>query len=52
MREPPLATLHEMQTIYSLEDLYDLLEMASVDGHNRRMVEKHYEQERERANRD
>jgi len=29
-----LATLHELQTVYGLEDAYDLLEVAMVDGHN------------------
>jgi hypothetical protein len=29
------ATLHELQTVYSLEDAYKLLEMAMVDLHNR-----------------
>jgi len=35
-----LATLHECQTIYGLEDIYDLLEVALVDGHNRRVMSK------------
>ena len=30
-----LATLHELETVYSLEDLQDLLEVAMVDNHNR-----------------
>lgn len=30
-----LATLHETQTIYSLEDCYDILEIANVDAYNR-----------------
>lgn len=29
-----LATLHELQTVYGLEDAYDLLEIASVDAYN------------------
>lgn len=29
-----LATLHELQTIYSLEDAHDLLEVALVKGEN------------------
>jgi hypothetical protein len=29
-QEPRLATLHELQTIYSLEDLYDFLEIIEV----------------------
>jgi hypothetical protein len=35
-----LATLHELQTIYSLEDLYDLMEIASVEAYNRRLIDK------------
>lgn len=33
-----LATLHELDTIYGVEDLYDLLEILAVDNHNRRLV--------------
>jgi hypothetical protein len=29
-----LATLHELQTIYGVKDLYDLLEVAIVDTYN------------------
>jgi hypothetical protein len=29
-----LATLHELQTVYGLEDAYDLLEIASIDAYN------------------
>ena len=36
-----LATLHELQTIYNLEDLYDLLELAAVDSYNRGVLQKH-----------
>ncbi len=28
------ATLHELQTIYGLEDLYDMLEIVIVDNYN------------------
>lgn len=31
-----LATLHEMQTVYSLEDAYDMAEIIAVDAHNQR----------------
>ena len=34
-----LATLHECQTVYGVEDLYDLIEIAAVDDHNRRMMD-------------
>ena len=33
-----LATLAELQTVYGVEDLYDLLEVAAVDAHNRELV--------------
>jgi hypothetical protein len=33
-----LATLHELQTVYGLEDAYDLLELLSVDGYNERLT--------------
>jgi hypothetical protein len=35
-----LATLHELQTVYSLRDLYDLLEIAAVRAYNRRVLDK------------
>jgi hypothetical protein len=33
-----LATLHELQTAYGAQDLYDLLEIIVVDGHNERVM--------------
>jgi hypothetical protein len=33
-----LATLHELQTIYGLADLHDLLEIILVDSHNERVA--------------
>ncbi|EIC83982.1 hypothetical protein SPM24T3_13735 [Serratia sp. M24T3] len=33
-----LATLYECQTVYCLEDVYDLLEIASVDNHNTKIL--------------
>ena len=33
-----LATLHECQTVYGVEDVYLLLEVAAVDAHNKRVV--------------
>ena len=30
-----LATLHELQTVYGVEDCYNLAEIVSVDTHNR-----------------
>lgn len=38
-----LATLHELGTVYSVEDAHDLLEIATVDGHNRRVLRKQEE---------
>jgi hypothetical protein len=35
-----LATLHELQTVYGAEDLYDLLEVIAVDAHNERVLSK------------
>jgi hypothetical protein len=29
-----MASLHELQTVYSVEDAYNLLEIFSVNGHN------------------
>lgn len=31
-----LATLHELQTVYGIEDAYRLLEVVGVDNHNKR----------------
>ncbi|MDE1007003.1 MAG: transcription elongation factor GreA [Paraburkholderia fungorum] len=35
-----LATLHELQTVYGAEDLYNLLEVIAVDSHNERVLSK------------
>ena len=32
------ATLHDLQTVYSLQDAYDLLEIVNVDAHNQRIL--------------
>lgn len=32
------ATLHELDTVYSLEDVYDMLEISTIDAHNRRIM--------------
>jgi hypothetical protein len=29
-----LATLHELSTVYGIEDVYDLLEVIAVDAYN------------------
>jgi 4-diphosphocytidyl-2C-methyl-D-erythritol kinase len=33
-----LATLHELSTVYSLQDCYDMLDIMAVDAHNRRVL--------------
>ncbi|CAB3664361.1 hypothetical protein LMG26842_05703 [Achromobacter dolens] len=30
--------LHDLQTVYGAEDLYNLLEVIAVDAHNRRVL--------------
>lgn len=32
--------MRDMATVLSIEDCYDLLEVASVDAHNRRILNK------------
>ena len=32
------ATLAELQSVYGLEDMYDLIEVLMVDAHNRRIA--------------
>lgn len=34
------ATLYELQTIYSLEDMYDMLEVIQVDAANTYIINK------------
>lgn len=33
-----MATLHELQTIYGVQDAYDMLEIINVDDHNQRLA--------------
>lgn len=33
-----LATLHELQTIYGIEDAWDLLEIIMIDRHNEQLM--------------
>jgi hypothetical protein len=33
-----LATLAELETVYSLADLYDMIEVLMVDSNNRRVA--------------
>lgn len=35
-----LATLHELDTVYGTQDVYDMLEIISVDNHNLRILNK------------
>lgn len=46
--ERPQVTLHELQTVYSLEDVYKLIEVGMVDAHNARLVAKRQQEEMRR----
>lgn len=35
------ATLHELQTVYGVRDLYNLLEIVMVDFYNKQRLAKH-----------
>jgi hypothetical protein len=35
-----MASLHELDTVYGLDDVYDFLEIMAVDAHNRRLLHK------------
>lgn len=35
-----LASLHELDTIYGVEDCFDLLEVARVDALNQKIIDK------------
>lgn len=35
-----LATLDQLQTVYGVEGMYDLIEVAAVDVHNRNIAMK------------
>lgn len=32
------ATLHELDTVYGVEDLWDMLEIISIEAHNQRIL--------------
>jgi hypothetical protein len=36
----PGVTLKDLQTFYSVEDVYDMLEVAAVNAHNREVMSK------------
>lgn len=38
-----LTTLHELQTVYGLRDLWDLIEINAVDAHNQSVMTKENE---------
>jgi hypothetical protein len=47
--DQPRVTLIELQTVYSLQDLYDVIEVGMVRAHNEYALAKwHAEQERRR----
>ena len=46
--ERPSVTLVELQTVYGLEDLYDLLEVAAVNAENARIDAERQRQRRRR----
>jgi hypothetical protein len=35
-----LASFHELQTVYSTEDMFNLMEIAAVNAHNRWLASK------------
>jgi len=35
-----MATLHELQSVYGAEDLYNMLEILVVDNYNERVLNK------------
>lgn len=35
-----LAKLHELDTVYGTEDMWDLIEIATVDDYNRALMQK------------
>lgn len=35
-----MATLHELDSIYGLEDVYDMMEIITVDSYNRMTIAK------------
>ena len=38
-----MSSLAEMDSIYGLEDTWDMLEILSIDNHNQRLWSKFYE---------
>lgn len=42
------ATLRECETVYSVEDVYLMLEVLSVDAHNKRKAQEYFRRQQER----
>lgn len=42
-----LATLHELDTVYSVEDVYVFLEIIATNNHNKRAYRKFYEKQQQ-----
>jgi hypothetical protein len=42
------ATLHECQTVYSIEDIYLMLEVISIDAHNTHLAQEYYRRQQEK----
>jgi len=34
------VSLHDLDTVYGIEDMYDLLEIARINAYNRRVMAK------------
>ena len=45
-----LASLHELDSVYSYEDACDLYELALVNANNRRVLSEHHAQEAKSKN--
>lgn len=41
------ATLHELDTVLSVEDCYMLMDIAVVDGYNQRLTQKYYSEKKD-----
>jgi len=33
-----MASLHELDTVYGLEDVFDMLEIIAIDNHNKNLL--------------
>lgn len=47
MIENGRATLHECQTVYSVQDVYEMVEIVMVGAHNKRKVREWAEKQRD-----